>query len=277
MNPVPARSAELSEDELLAKRRRAYTELGLGLNLRLRDGPRETDALPSALLGAVPESGATDPTPFEEEALAQVSPGIARVARVSPDLSSLEALAAQVAQCQACGLCKTRTQTVFSAGNAKAPLVIVGEAPGAEEDRTGHAFVGPAGQLLDSMLASLGLDRAKDTYICNVLKCRPPQNRDPSAEEVARCEPFLQKQLALVQPKLILVVGRFAAQSLLRTDASIASLRGRLHSYPVAGHGIPVIVTYHPAYLLRNLADKAKAWADLCFLKSEMEKSKRLL
>ncbi len=167
----------------------------------------------------------------------------------------------EVARCTACGLHKTRTQTVFGVGDERAEWLLVGEAPGAEEDRLGEPFVGQAGKLLDNMLAALGLERGKNVYIANVLKCRPPGNRNPEPEEVARCSPFLVRQIELLQPKLIVAMGRFAAQTLLSSDASIASLRGRVHRY----HGVPLVVTYHPAYLLRNLPDKAKAWADLLF------------
>jgi uracil-DNA glycosylase len=165
--------------------------------------------------------------------------------------------------CTACGLHKTRTQTVFGVGDEDADWMLIGEAPGAEEDRLGDPFVGQAGKLLDNMLAAIGLQRGKNVYIANVLKCRPPGNRNPEPEEVARCSPFLQRQIELVRPKLILAMGRFAAQTLLASDASIASLRGRVHAYA----GVPLVVTYHPAYLLRNLPDKAKAWADLVFAK----------
>jgi DNA polymerase len=176
------------------------------------------------------------------------------------------ALRACVADCTACGLARTRNNTVFGVGAEEAEWMIVGEAPGAEEDARGEPFVGQAGRLLENMLAAVGRSRAKDVYIANVLKCRPPGNRNPEPMEVAQCSPFLLRQIELAKPKLILAMGRFAAQTLLGTDASIASLRGRLHRY----HGLPCVVTYHPAYLLRNLADKAKAWEDLCFARQVM-------
>jgi DNA polymerase len=179
-----------------------------------------------------------------------------RIARMDWD-----ALREDVAQCTACGLCRTRTRTVFGVGVQTASWMIVGEAPGAEEDARGEPFVGQAGRLLDNMLAAIGRSRGADVYIANVLKCRPPGNRNPEAMEVAQCSPYLLRQIELAQPRLLLAMGRFAAQTLLGTDASIASLRGRMHRY----HGVPCVVTYHPAYLLRNLADKAKAWEDLCF------------
>ena len=180
------------------------------------------------------------------------------------------ALKAAVSGCAACGLASTRTQTVFGVGDELADWMLVGEAPGAEEDARGEPFVGQAGKLLDNMLFAMELDRHTNVYIANVLKCRPPGNRNPQPDEVARCSPHLVRQVALVQPKLILAMGRFAAQTLLSTDASIASLRGKLHSY----QGVPVIVTYHPAYLLRNLPDKAKAWEDLVFAMETMAKLK---
>ena len=171
-----------------------------------------------------------------------------------------------VPACTACGLHKTRTQTVFGVGDENADWMLIGEAPGAEEDRLGDPFVGQAGKLLDNMLAAIDLSRSKNVYIANVLKCRPPGNRNPEPEEVAKCTPFLKTQIALIQPKLIIAMGRFAAQTLLASDASIASLRGTVYRY----EGVPLIVTYHPAYLLRNLPDKSKAWADLVFAKKTM-------
>jgi uracil-DNA glycosylase family 4 len=145
-------------------------------------------------------------------------------------------------------------------GPQRADWLVVGEAPGENEDQQGEPFVGQAGKLLDNMLAALGLNRREHVYIANVLKCRPPGNRNPEPEEVAQCEPFLRRQVELLQPRIILAMGRFAVQTLLQTTEPIGRLRGRVHAY----NGVPVIVTYHPAYLLRNLPDKAKAWADLC-------------
>jgi len=175
------------------------------------------------------------------------------------------ALRDAVASCQACGLCSSRHQTVFGAGHPQARWMVVGEAPGEQEDRQGEPFVGRAGQLLDRMLAAIDLTRAeappeRQVFIANVLKCRPPANRNPLPQEVAQCEPYLLRQMALVQPDLIVAMGRFATQSLLRTSEPIGKLRGRVHEV----QGIPVIVTYHPAYLLRNPADKALVWDDLC-------------
>lgn len=176
-----------------------------------------------------------------------------------------ERLQAEVAACTACSLCQGRTQTVFGVGHRQAHWMIVGEAPGEQEDRLGEPFVGRSGQLLDNMLRALGLTRGdapaeRQVYIANTLKCRPPGNRNPTPEELLRCEPFLIRQLALVQPRIILAMGRFAVQALLRSTEPIGRLRGRVHAY----QGVPLVVTYHPAYLLRNPQDKARAWDDLC-------------
>ena len=177
-------------------------------------------------------------------------------------------LAATVRECRLCGLCETRTQTVFGTGDRGARLMVVGEAPGAEEDRQGEPFVGRAGMLLNSMLRAAGFERG-EVYIANVLKCRPPHNRDPSDEETGRCLPYLQRQIELVSPAAILCVGRIAAQRLLGTELALARLRGRVHDLG----GVPVVVTYHPAYLLRNLPDKAKAWADLCLAQAVLRQA----
>lgn len=191
-------------------------------------------------------------------------------AQASSDVGALawDELAEAARRCTACALAGTRTQVVFGVGWRNADWLFVGEAPGAEEDARGEPFVGQAGRLLDSMLASIGLSRegesAHSVYIANVLKCRPPGNRNPEPAEVASCGPFLRRQIELIEPRIIVVMGRFAAQTLLGTDASIASLRGRVHRIAAGNREVPVIVTYHPAYLLRNLADKAKCWADLC-------------
>jgi uracil-DNA glycosylase family 4 len=172
-----------------------------------------------------------------------------------------------VEHCPACNLHKTRTKTVFGVGDRKADWLFIGEAPGAEEDRRGEPFVGQAGKLLDNMLAAIKLKRGENVYILNVLKCRPPDNRDPQGEEVMQCSPYLERQVELIQPKLIVALGKFAAQSLLKSESTIASLRGKLHEY----NGIPVVVTYHPAYLLRNMSDKGKAWEDLCLARETMQ------
>jgi DNA polymerase len=192
-----------------------------------------------------------------------VQPATALAQAPDAEIATLDwdALQRAVAACTRCGLEATRTQTVFGVGDAAADWMVVGEAPGAEEDRRGEPFVGRAGQLLDSMLRALGLARGQGVYIANVLKCRPPGNRDPQPREVACCQPYLQRQIALIRPKLILCVGRIAAQNLLGSDLPLGKLRGRAHRLEPSG--TPVVVTYHPAYLLRSPAEKRKAWADL--------------
>jgi uracil-DNA glycosylase family 4 len=170
-------------------------------------------------------------------------------------------LKARVASCKDCPLHEKRTQTVFGVGDENADWLFVGEGPGAEEDAKGEPFVGQAGRLLDNMLAAIGMKRGANVYIANAVKCRPPGNRNPEAGEALACEPYLHRQIELIQPKLIVALGKVAAANLLATDASVASMRGKVHRY----RGTPLIVTYHPAYLLRSLPDKAKAWEDLCF------------
>jgi len=175
-----------------------------------------------------------------------------------------------VARCVACALHARRNKTVFGVGDENADWMFVGEGPGADEDRQGDPFVGQAGKLLDSMLAAIRLKRGDNVYIANVVKCRPPGNRNPEPDEASKCEPFLQRQIEFIKPKLIIALGRVAALNLLSREASIASLRGRVLEY----RGTPLIVTYHPAYLLRNLPDKAKAWEDLCFARETMNRLK---
>jgi len=174
----------------------------------------------------------------------------------------LARLADQVAACTQCGLCENRKRTVFGVGDPYAEWMIVGEGPGEQEDLQGEPFVGPAGRLLNNMLRAVGLSR-EQVYIANIVKCRPPNNREPRPEEVAACFPYLRRQIELVQPRLILAVGRVAAQNLLGVDSTLGRMRGRV--YQVADTGTPVVVTYHPAYLLRSPQQKRKAWEDLCF------------
>ena len=228
-------------------------EIGVGL------WSPQSDPVPAST-GALP-----DP-PSEREGANKPAPQVATIG-VRSDVAQMDwpALRAAVAACTACKLCQGRTNTVFGVGNERAQWMIVGEAPGEQEDLQGEPFVGKAGQLLDNMLRAIGLTREsgppeRQVFIANTLKCRPPRNRNPEPGELARCEPFLERQVALVQPKIILAMGRFAVQSLLRSEEPVGRLRGRVHRY----HGVPLIVTYHPAYLLRNLEDKAKAWDDLC-------------
>ena len=177
-----------------------------------------------------------------------------------------EALRQEVLHCTRCPLHLTRTQGVFGVGPKRCDWLVIGEAPGAEEDRRGEPFVGAAGQLLDAMLRAIGLDRTQNVYIANVLKSRPPGNRDPKPEEVSACLPYLVRQIALLKPKIMLAVGRIAAQSLLGTDAPLGRLRGSVHYFGELN--TPLVVTYHPAYLLRTPGDKRKAWEDLKFARS---------
>ena len=179
-------------------------------------------------------------------------------AAVPEDWAGLEAA---VASCRKCRLCETRTRTVFGVGPRQAPLLVVGEGPGADEDVQGEPFVGRAGKLLDEMLRAIGRSRQTDTFIANVVKCRPPGNREPAEDEAEHCRPYLEQQLRLVKPKLIVALGRVAAQRLLVTDTPIGKMRGQ--NYHWGPEQTPLMVTYHPAYLLRNPADKAKSWEDL--------------
>ena len=181
-----------------------------------------------------------------------------------------EELRATVAGCTNCQLHRHRTQTVFGVGNRDADWMIIGEAPGAEEDRLGEPFVGRAGKLLDEMLRAVGLDRST-AFIANILKCRPPNNRDPAADEAAACRGYLERQIDMIKPRLILAVGRIAAQQLLHSDSPVGRMRGRVHS--LNNLKVPVVVTYHPAYLLRSPSQKRKVWEDLCLARQTVEES----
>ena len=221
---------------------------------------------------AMPEAAVVRTAPAAARQAVPVIPRRAEVANPPAQRPPLEAereqgvdwpeLQARVAACQRCPLHATRTQTVFGVGSRQAQWLVVGEAPGAEEDARGEPFVGRAGQLLNSMLRAVGLKR-EEVYIANVLKCRPPHNRDPMASEAGECLPYLEQQIALLKPKIMLAVGRIAAQNLLRTESTLGRLRQQVHRF---GHSqVPLIATYHPAYLLRTPADKRKAWEDLKF------------
>lgn len=250
------------------------------MGLRVWGAPVAPESADHALTAGAAAEVAPSPTltpdlparPAEPPAAAPARQAAARAAVASMDWPALRDA---VAACTACGLCQTRRQTVFGVGHPQAHWMIVGEAPGEEEDRRGEPFVGRSGQLLDNMLRAIGLSRqagevpdpARQVYIANTLKCRPPGNRNPQPDELARCEGFLIRQIELVQPKIILAMGRFAVQSLLRSTAPIGQLRGRVHLY----QGVPLVVTYHPAYLLRNLPEKARAWDDLCLALDTVE------
>jgi uracil-DNA glycosylase family 4 len=222
-----------------------------------------------------PASAAAGAPPAPRESIAARAPqplrtpGASSPARPEIELLAWDALADAVASCRACKLCEGRSNTVFGVGDRQADWLIVGEAPGEHEDLQGEPFVGQAGTLLDNMIKAVGLDRSNKVYIANALKCRPPGDRNPEPQEVAQCEPFLRRQVQLVQPKIILAMGRFAVQALLGTTEPIGKLRGRVHQYA----GVPVVVTFHPAYLLRSLPEKAKAWADLCFARELMRQA----
>ncbi|TLM61383.1 MAG: uracil-DNA glycosylase [Deltaproteobacteria bacterium] len=220
--------------------------------------------MPERLLSELREAIAAGRSRFEylrdlglDEVPAGVRGGPTEPGR-APGRESLEEVRAALGDCQRCGLCGTRKTLVFGVGNPSARLVLVGEAPGREEDEKGEPFVGEAGRLLDRILFAMGLSR-DDVYICNVLKCRPPNNRDPEPDEIATCEPFLIRQLAAIQPQMIVALGRFAIQTLLQTKAPISRLRGTWQQY----QGIPLMPTYHPAYLLRNPAGKREVWSDM--------------
>jgi len=231
----------LSREQMLA-------EMGIMPIWRLREPP-------AGALGDAAGAAAA-PAPFAvtvEEALVS--------APVAVDALEWPELAAAVAACRACGLCEQRRQAVLGVGDRAPDWLFVGEGPGAEEDARGEPFVGQAGKLLDNMLAALDLTRGDKVYIGNAVKCRPPGNRTPEAAEIAACRPWLERQIELLAPKIIVLLGKAAVHSVLHDDKSLASLRGRRFEY----QGIPVVVTYHPAYLLRNLPEKAKAWEDLLF------------
>ena len=244
------------------EREQLLREMGLGPVWKLRAKPAA--AMPTEDLALPPAAAVAVPMP-EPEAVAATGVTAAPVAAMSWD-----ELAAAVAACRQCRLCEERKQAVLGVGDRKADWLFVGEGPGAEEDLRGEPFVGQAGKLLDNMLAAIGLKRGQDVYIANAVKCRPPENRTPTPEETATCRPYLERQIELIQPKLIVALGRPAAQTLLQSDVKIAAARGKIHDY----RGIPLIVTYHPAYLLRTLLDKAKAWEDLCFMRRTMQARK---
>jgi len=237
-------------------------ELGIGPQWRLREAADAASEVPMEAVETVEEAAGGRVAPA-----AVAAPSVARAG--SPvDASNMNwsDLATAVAECRACALCAARKQAVLGVGDQQADWLFVGEGPGAEEDERGEPFVGQAGKLLDAMLSAIGIKRGENVYIANSVKCRPPNNRTPEPEETAACWPYLERQIELLQPKLIVALGRPAAQTLLQREVKIGAVRGQLFDYK----GIPLIVTYHPAYLLRNLSDKAKAWEDLCFARKTM-------
>ncbi len=232
-------------------KRLAYLE-AMGIETWVRRGVRDT--VPAVdTPGVVARSAEALPAASESAVPAGAIAGL-----------DWEALRLRVSTCTRCGLHKQRTQAVFGVGNHAAQWLIIGEAPGADEDRQGEPFVGRAGKLLNNMLLAIGLKR-EEVYIANIVKCRPPNNREPTPEEAQTCAPYLARQIALINPKIILAVGRVAAQNLLKSDRPVGTLRGKRFYYDETG--IPIVVTYHPAYLLRSPQEKRKAWQDLLFAK----------
>ena len=269
--------------ELDARQRAMLEEIGvrvwspLGAPVAVAGMPAGT-AAPAPDRLAAPDDRAARPTAPP----ARPTPAAVTLQPLPADIAGLDwaGLQQAVAHCQACDLCQSRQNTVFGIGDPQARWLVVGEAPGEHEDRQGEPFVGAAGQLLDNMLKAVGLHRAgsgaQGVYITNVLKCRPPANRNPQPPEVAQCAPYLRRQVELLQPQVILALGRFAAQSLLQGSVPdvatipLGKLRGQIHSY----QGVPVVVSYHPAYLLRTPRDKARAWDDLCLAQEVMRASR---
>lgn len=239
-------------------REQILIEMGLGPIWRLR----EEEASGSVCTPPAPEAVVRPPIePLKE-------PG-QRIANVPVNSLDWPNLSRQVAECRTCPLCQQRKQAVLGIGDQQADWLFIGEGPGAEEDVKGEPFVGQAGKLLDNMLAALDLDRHDKVYIANAVKCRPPGNRTPEAAEMAACRPYLEAQISLIKPKIIVLLGKAAVHSVLHQDKSLSSMRGQVLDY----HGIPVVVTYHPAYLLRNLPEKAKAWEDLLLARRTFRQS----
>jgi DNA polymerase len=245
--------------------RRAYLLEELGLAPRWVQREAAVAPAPAAVTATTPVIERRETPRFVDQSGAQ-----ALTREVSIAVMDWVQLKQAVRECVACQLHAKRTQTVFGVGDEAADWLFIGEGPGAEEDARGEPFVGQAGRLLDNMLAAIGLRRGQDVYIANIVKCRPPGNRTPEPAEAHACEGYLQRQIALLRPRLLIALGKTAASNLLNTEASIGSLRGRVHQC----HGLPLIVTYHPAYLLRSLVDKAKAWEDLCFARETMNRLK---
>jgi uracil-DNA glycosylase family 4 len=250
----------------MSRRDALLREMGLAPLWRLRESPAPAEG-PAAEAPALGEEKAGVEASVEANQAAETQAVPPAAGDGSPDWDTL---IDRIRHCTACRLCQGRKQAVPGVGDRRAEWLFVGEGPGAEEDARGEPFVGQAGRLLDNMLASIGLARGDNVYIANAVKCRPPNNRTPEAEEIAACHPYLERQISLIAPRLIIALGRPAAQALLDREVKIGAARGQTH----ARNGIPVIVTYHPAYLLRNLHDKAKAWEDLCFARRTMARLK---
>lgn len=250
---------------MTARRKATLREIGLAPLWQLRSAaasevPARSGQMPSAsaTLDAQVDDGSAQEAPSAGQAADRVG------------LLDWPQLEQAVTDCRICRLCEQRKQAVFGVGDRNPDWLFVGEGPGAEEDERGEPFVGQAGKLLDAMLAAIGLQRGRKVYIANAVKCRPPGNRTPDADEMAACRPYLARQIRLLRPRLIVAMGRPAAQTLLQSEIKIAAMRGRVQHYVDGDLRIPVLVTYHPAYLLRNLNDKAKAWEDLCLARATM-------
>ncbi|SEA52687.1 uracil-DNA glycosylase [Nitrosospira multiformis] len=262
-----------NNDRRRVRRGEILKELGLTPVWRVRECTEDGNPsrTPESAQGMV--APVVAPSEFEEQVeqvcmpSANATEDVAEKRRAMILRMEWDQLKESVEGCVACRLCSSRTRTVFGVGDPNADWLYVGEGPGAQEDALGEPFVGQAGKLLDNMLMAIGLKRGRDVFIANIVKCRPPGNREPSDDEAQCCEPYLARQIELIKPRLIVALGKTAARNLLNTDASIGSLRGKLHQH----EGIPVIVTYHPAYLLRTLVAKAKAWEDLCFAQRTMQ------
>lgn len=237
------------------------------LRWRQAHGAHWFPSAPSPRLGPSPSAVEPDVgTPEAAEVFAEEEAEPATSGRL-PSREALERVRQELGECKRCGLSRQRKKIVFGEGNPNADLMFVGEAPGGEEDQQGRPFVGAAGQLLTRMIEAMGLSR-DEVYICNIIKCRPPRNRDPNPDEIDTCEPFLRDQIDAIDPSIIIALGSFAAKTLLRTEMSITRLRGRFHTY----HGIALMPTFHPAYLLRNAAQKRPVWQDLKAVMAEMDR-----
>ncbi|MCB1933018.1 MAG: uracil-DNA glycosylase [Candidatus Accumulibacter sp.] len=260
-------------------------EMGLPSQWRLREQPavrrarEEALAMPAVIAHRSEETVARAPVAMVHERPS--APAAAPATDREQHIASLDwdQLRQSVADCRACGLCQARRQAVLGVGDVRADWLFIGEGPGAEEDARGEPFVGPAGKLLDAMLAAIDLRRGEDVYIANAVKCRPPGNRTPETAEMALCAPYLRRQIALIQPRLIVLLGRAAAHAVLGDVGSLASQRGKTFAFEAVGSSnaaatIPVVVSYHPAYLLRTLQDKSKAWEDLCRARALMRVAK---
>ena len=246
-------------------RKAMFDEMGISPCWVLREQPSVAREAPrTTRREAVAESGAVVQAPASPVVMPPAAPSDA-VAGMDWD-----SLKRTILECRVCGLCAGRKQAVPGVGDENADWLFIGEGPGAEEDARGEPFVGQAGKLLDAMLAAIDLQRGEDVYIANAVKCRPPGNRTPEVEEMAACRPYLQRQIALLKPKLIVLLGKAAMQAVLGEDGTLSSMRGKTLSYRAGATEIPLLVTYHPAYLLRNLPDKARAWEDLCRARSLM-------